>query len=217
MDEHLDIFAQHYRHYCRRLAEVDLARTAEILGLTLNGARVGIPFFNQTYWTAPQGITDAAGRQPSYAICVILAKYLLLCPERIYADPQWTAFQDFKKTSHFTNVNYFKSDTEMPLAKRFSGNLGGLSVACEALGGSDDTVEMPYDLCRVIPALPRISLLLLFNDADEEFPAKGTVLFPKHAEHYLDPESLAMTSAFLVRCLGMEPLTCPPPGIDIHS
>ena len=53
-----------------------------------------------------------------------------------------------------------------------------------------------------IDALPRLSLLLLFNDADEEFAANGTVLFQKHAEHYLDPESLAMTSAFLVRLLG---------------
>ena len=48
-------------------------------------------------------------------------------------------------------------------------------------------------------ALPRIVLLLLFNDGDEEFPAKCTVLFERHAEHYRDPESLAMTSTWLAR------------------
>jgi hypothetical protein len=49
--------------------------------------------------------------------------------------------------------------------------------------------------------LPNISLLLLFNDRDDEFPAQGTVLFQKHSEFYLDPESLAMTSAVLVKRL----------------
>jgi hypothetical protein len=44
----------------------------------------------------------------------------------------------------------------------------------------------------LVSALPRISLLLLFNDGDEEFPAKCTVLFQRHAEYYLDPECLAI-------------------------
>jgi len=52
-----------------------------------------------------------------------------------------------------------------------------------------------------LDALPRISLLLLYNDCDEEFPAQCTVLFQKHAEFYLDPESLVMTSAGLAKQL----------------
>jgi hypothetical protein len=41
-------------------------------------------------------------------------------------------------------------------------------------------------------ALPKIKLLLLFNDSDDEFPASCSVLFQKQAEEYLDPESLIM-------------------------
>jgi hypothetical protein len=62
-------------------------------------------------------------------------------------------------------------------------------------------MEMPYDLSMQFKALPRISLLMLFNDDDGEFPAQCTVLFQKHAELYLDPESLAMSGAFLARSL----------------
>ena len=58
-----------------------------------------------------------------------------------------------------------------------------------------------FDLCVQFDALSRIALLLLFNDGDEEFPAKSTVLFQKHAEYYLDPESLAMTGASLAKKL----------------
>jgi hypothetical protein len=42
---------------------------------------------------------------------------------------------------------------------------------------------------------------LLFNDADEEFPARCTVLFEKRAEHYLDMECLAMVGMRLFEYL----------------
>lgn len=51
---------------------------------------------------------------------------------------------------------------------------------------------MSYDLAAQFVALPRVPLLLLFNDADDEFPARCSVLFQEHADRYLDPECLAM-------------------------
>jgi hypothetical protein len=41
-------------------------------------------------------------------------------------------------------------------------------------------------------ALPKIPVLMLFNDADEEFHAQCAVLFERRAENYLDMECLAM-------------------------
>jgi hypothetical protein len=49
----------------------------------------------------------------------------------------------------------------------------------------------------------RIGLLLVFNDQDEDFPAQCRALFQRHAEFYLDPESLAMTGAALAKTLGL--------------
>jgi hypothetical protein len=45
--------------------------------------------------------------------------------------------------------------------------------------------------------LPKIPVLLLFDDADEEFPAQCKVLFERRAEHYLDPECLAILGMLL--------------------
>jgi hypothetical protein len=98
-------------------------------------------------------------------------------------------------------VNFFSSDTERAIEKHFSGRLEELVKAGRQLGGVDHETDMPYDLSVHFQALPRISLLLLFNDDDDEFPAKCTVLFQRHAELYLDPESLAMTGASLARSL----------------
>jgi hypothetical protein len=39
--------------------------------------------------------------------------------------------------------------------------------------------------------------LILFNDADEEFPAQCMVLFERRAENYLDMECLAMVGMLL--------------------
>jgi hypothetical protein len=45
--------------------------------------------------------------------------------------------------------------------------------------------------------LPRVPLLLLFNDADDEFPAHCSLLFERRAEKYLDAESLGILGMLL--------------------
>jgi hypothetical protein len=50
-------------------------------------------------------------------------------------------------------------------------------------------------------ALPEIPVLMLFNDADEEFPAQCAVLFERCAEKYLDIECLAMVGMLLFEYL----------------
>jgi hypothetical protein len=42
---------------------------------------------------------------------------------------------------------------------------------------------------------------MLFNDADEEFPAQCAVLFERRAENYLDMECLAMVGMLLFEYL----------------
>ena len=195
------IFEEHYADYCRQISEIDIASRKETLGIACGGDRLLIPFFDGNYAVSKNGILNGAGNRPHYGVCVILAKYTLLCPDSPHDDPEWVSFKDFKRTSHFLNVNYFASDTEKAIVKAFSGKKKALSKACEELGGVDHKGEFQYDLSVRFNALPRISLLLLFNDADDEFPAQCTVLFQRQAEFYLDPESLAMIGAYLAKRL----------------
>jgi hypothetical protein len=196
-----DIFERNYLEYQAQLSKVDLASIKDKLGILSDSDKMFIPFLNKRYYVSNDGITDESGHRPDYSVSVILFKYILLCPAESYYDEEWTAFRDFKRISHFTNVNYFSSDTEKLIEKNFSGKLNELRKACDELGGFHHETGTAYDLSMQFIALPRVSLLLLFNDGDEEFPAKCTVLFQKHAEYYLDPECLAMTSAFLAKNL----------------
>jgi len=207
MPEKSAIFKKHYEDYLEQIRGVDKKLLKERLGVHLEGNDICLPFFQTQYRISNQGIEDESGSRPPYGICVILAKYILLCPDQDYNDPQWVSFRDFKRSSHFTNVNFFTSDTEQAIVKSFSQKPESLSKACVKIGGTDLGQEMPYDLAYEIPMLPRINQLLLFNAADEEFPAQCKVLFEKHSEFYLDPESLAMTGAALAnRLVNIQPM-----------
>ena len=196
-----DVFEKHYQDYLGQIANLDLASAAPILGLEPRGDQFAVSFFDQVYLVSDKGFVDESGVVPSYGVSVILSKYLLRCPEQIHRDESWCAFRDFKNESHFTNVNFFVSDTENAIVGAFTNSIDSLIRAGEKLGGGREDGLFAYDLVMRFSALPRIGLLLLFNDGDEDFPAYGTILFQKQAEYYLDPESLAMTSAALTHRL----------------
>lgn len=201
MHEKAEVFETHYQDYCRRIGQCDLKPAAEILGIEPEGDGVCIRFLNETYHVSGEGIGDESGGRPAYGLCVILAKYILCCPDRIYHDPQWVAFRDFKKDAAITNVNYFTSDVEQAILGHFQGRPDGLERACRNLGGIPHVTGADYDVSMAIDLFPRISLLVLFNDKDEDFPALCRVLFQKHSEFYLDPESLAMSGTSLAKQL----------------
>ncbi len=201
MQEKSSVFEKHYHDYCLQIAGIDFPSVTDILDIGLEDNRLVIPFFGKEYFISKDGMTDDKGQRPDYVVCVILAKYLLLCPDKIHSASDWVSFKDFKSTSHFLNVNFFASDTEKPIIDTFSGNMDALLTACKQLKGLPVDMDISYDLAMRFDVLPRVSLLLLFNDGDEEFPPQTSVLFLKQSEHYLDPESLAMTSAFLAKRL----------------
>ena len=132
---------------------------------------------------------------------MVLSQFVLLSPDQTSPDPEWVAYSDLKKDSHFTNVNFFHSDTELAIEKSFSGSLAALKNASQKLEAQPQDMEISYDLSVRFEALPHISLLLLFNDGDEEFPAQCKVLYQQQAEQYLDPESLAIIGATLAKRL----------------
>ena len=62
-------------------------------------------------------------------------------------------------------------------------------------------MELSCDLIVGFDALPRVPIVLVFTDADEEFAAASTVLFESRARHYLDMECLGMIGSLLVEQL----------------
>lgn len=201
MAERSKIFQEHYQEYCRQIADVDLMSIKDRLDIQADTQVAQISFFNQIYQVSGKGIFGSNGIKADYVTCVILSKYILLCPDQLYLNADWCTFRDFKKESHFTNANFFNTDTVQRIINAFSGRLNDLKMACLTLNGQDRKMDSAYDIAISFPVLPRLSLLLLLNDADDDFPADCKVLFQKQGEYYLDPESLAMTSGLLAQKL----------------
>ena len=199
MAEKSSVFEETYANYLSQIARLDFRKIAGRLGAEMTGEELVIPFFGEPHRISATGISDPSRNRPNFSVCVILFKYLLLCPDDAPVENEWVSFKDFKDSAPFAGsfVNY----TEAPLAKYFSGRVNQLEVASRKIKGHPPEATYSYDLCMQFDALPKIPILLLFNDTDDEFPAQCAVLFERRAEKYLDMECLAMVGMLLFEYL----------------
>jgi hypothetical protein len=118
-----------------------------------------------------------------------------MCPASAPQEAGWVSFRNFRDAAPL--VANFANTVEGAIARGFVGRSADLRQAAEALGGRLPADSYRYNVSIVIPALPKVPLLLLFNDVDEDFPAACSVLFERRAERYLDMECLAMLGMIL--------------------
>ncbi|MCP3955577.1 MAG: DUF3786 domain-containing protein [Desulfobacterales bacterium] len=195
MTEKAAVFEETYNDYLSRIAGIDLPAAAAPLGAAMEDGRAVIPLLNRTYRVSKEGIAREDGKRPQMGTCVILSKYLLLCPPVEPSNIAWASYRDFKDSGPL--AVYWANEVEGALVGAFAGRTADLEKAAEKLGGYAPDEDFPYDVCYCFDALPKISMLLLFNDVDDEFPAKCTILFQARAEKHLDGECLAMLGAQL--------------------
>lgn len=203
MSNQAPIFEETVRNYLIQVAQLDLARIAEPLGLRVEQGEVLIPFFGRVYRVSPRGIFNPSGLEPMHAVSVVLLKYLILSPGQVPPSGEdWVSYKDFKDAAPF--VTGFVNHSERAIARNFSGRLEQLRAAARSLGAVPPSLELSYEFTGQIQALPQIPLLLLFNDEDEDFPAQCSLLFQRRAEKFLDMECLAIIGWLLADFLIQE-------------
>ena len=190
MKNQASIFEKHYEFYLRQIKDISLEEIADHLGVDFIKNEMILSFFGNTYRIRQEGILDRYRNRPLYAICIVLFKYILTSPKTIYFESPWTSYKDFKDAGPL--ISFFSNDVENAIVNHFSGKTRDLKKACENLGGKMADIDIFYDVSMQVIALPKIPMLLLFNDTDEEFPAQCSVLFKKNIENYLDMESVAI-------------------------
>jgi hypothetical protein len=92
--------------------------------------------------------------------------------------------------------NRFASNTNKIIENSFAGHLDRLEARCRALDGTkrDDPA---FDLSFRFQALPRIPVILNFNDREDGMPASAVFLYPETAAHLLDLKCLSTIATFL--------------------
>ena len=194
-----EVFAQTYQEYLRQISQIDFLAKADILGLERAEEVLHIPVYNSLYRFTQNGIeTDESG-EISVSLQVIICKYILtssLAP--IIKENRLQPYREFRDAAPL--VSYFTTNTIQRLEKEFSGNLSELKQRCIHIGGEKIESDV-YDLSFRFYALPRIPVVLNFNDSDELFPAACSILYNSSAENYLDMECLSMTGTLLAGIL----------------
>lgn len=189
------VFERTRSAYLDRINGVDMDRAARALGFVGGPQGYDLRFFDRRYRVVPGDIVDAGGRPAPFDACVVLSRYLIMCPAAADTRLEWTAFRDFKDAGPL--LKYFATAVEGAIATAFRGRKDVLSAAAAEMGGRPGAGDVTCDLAVRFEALPRIGMLMLFNDADEEFGADCRVLFERRTESYLDMECVAILGARL--------------------
>ena len=199
MAEKSPAFEETYQIYLERIASLTFESLEKNLGVTVEKDEVVVPFLGKPYRISAKGIVDPAGKRPSLEICVVLSNYIILCKDDYSVGDEWMSYRDFKDAGPLTV--FYANSVEKPIARHFSGKLEKLETSSLSYGGFSPDLDVSYELSMQFNPLPKIPMLLLFNDADEEFSAHCSLLFEKHADKYLDAESLAILGMILSTCL----------------
>jgi hypothetical protein len=184
------VFERNYRYYLEMIGALDLPSRAKLLGAEADADGLIVSFFGRPHRISGDGVIGPDGLRPCYSTCIILFKYLLMCPDTVKARGPWTSFRDFKDAGPL--LVYFAKAVEALITEGFEGDVNGLASAAKKMGGRMPDTLFSHDLSIQFDPLPRLSMLLLFNDRDEEFSSHCSVLFERQTEAYLDMESVAV-------------------------
>lgn len=107
----------------------------------------------------------------------------------------WLPYRDLKDGTQF--ASFIKTHLEDKIARLFSGRQEVLRKRMAAIGARPQEGDTSADLAVVVAPLPKVPVLCLFWDRDEEFSASFQFLFDASAPSYLDLESLAAALQYI--------------------
>jgi len=196
-DKKAAVFNKTYKDYLYQLAELDPSKIAQKLGLERSGNGLLVSLFNSEYHVSPKAVLLDNKKKAGFEKSIILFKYLLMCPAILPEGSDWVVYHSFKNAQPL--LHYFAREVTRAIEKTFSGDLSSLEKAGNKLGGNIVKDNAAYDISMQFEALPKIPIFMRFNDKDEDFPAKCTILFQSTVDKYLDMESLGILGALFAK------------------
>lgn len=147
-----------------------------------------VSFFGETYRVEP--VTGEVLRQdgsPAGAREALIILHYLINADAAPVKEEWVAYRDLPGAR--THEPSFVGDVEKPLSQGLSGRLEEFQTWSQRYARR---VDVPGDVAAAWDALPRLPLLVIFNERDEEFPASARMLFDITAPTYLPTEDLSV-------------------------
>ncbi len=192
---------QALRHLRSVIGDRDLGEVAERCGGRYEPGppeAVEVTFLGVPHRVGRDDVEALEGPEPTVWVKI----FLLIYATRATGEPpegRWVSYRELPNT--VSKSRSFEACAAR-IARAFEGRPGELEQAAARLGGE----RVPHDSAPWayrFRALPRVEILLLFWDADEEFPARAMILLDRGVLGCLDQEALVfLAEAFAQRMLG---------------
>ena len=157
-----------------------------------------IPFYNQNYLASyPEGlVTSQSTKEEVPMTTAILLLHYLTWATRLPLTGSWVSFKELPGGAVY--IDPFNKRAVLPFVKKFGGRPHDFARAAELLGGEKTGHgHLSYRL----PVLPRVPLLYILWEGDEEFSPSATILFDRRANEYLHTEDYAILAGLTVGAL----------------
>jgi Domain of unknown function (DUF3786) len=193
------IFHDVYPDLLSRVKPMDLSEKLKILGIQKRGALFIFDFFNHQLVFDGKDFFDTEGADPTPAVKVLICTYILMSPDKeLKSDGKLVTFREFPDAGPL--FSRFTENTAKIIQTHFSRRREALSYRCLKLGGTI-IANQSYDISIRFRALPKIPIILNFNDADELMPASAGFLYHDTAATYLNLQCLSITCTYLTGLL----------------
>jgi len=195
MDKQNEIFEEAAKQCITQLKNIDFLKNSERLGAEVKGNSLVIPLYGQFYNVSVEGVKVQDGKAANPAVSVLLLRYVLNCPDEIPPEGEWVTYREFEGAGVLSG--HFTENTNKIIETSFSGKTDRLHHSAIHMGGIPFDDGSSFDVAIEFESLPRIPILLRFNDLDGPFPAQCSILFRKSAECFLDLKSLEVVGTLL--------------------
>ncbi len=193
------VFEQTCNDYLSQLSFPELSKKGDLLSIGVDNDVCTIVFFSNTYNIRNSGISSKSLTKIDFTTKVVLLKYLLHASSHEDSKgEEWKPYRSFDDAAPLQD--YFENRVVGKISETFSTKINHLQDRVEKCDGELQQVQ-GWDLVAKFQGLPRIPVMLYFNDKDEMFPATCSLLFHSSAPYYLDMESLAMVGTHLADIL----------------
>ncbi len=175
---------------------VNPARLAARCGASFNGSALSLAYWDRSVhiqWPDLEPI-DASTRVPLSVFDAAMLLYYLRTADGTPLADRWIGFRDLPAGGFYDRA--FQGYSGDRLSRAFGESPQALEPAAERHGGRR-LDGLPEHGFAFLP-LPAIRLAAVVWPGDEEFPARGAVLFDAAASHYLPTDGLALLGSGLV-------------------
>ncbi len=148
-----------------------------------------VPFFGEVYrveYSKGSVLRREDGSQAGSREALIILHYLIQA-DGTPLKGEWVAYRDLPGARYHEPA--FVAEVERPLSLGLTGRLESLRFWAST---NADPVDITGDIAFKLFVLPRVPLLIIFNEQDEEFAASARVLFDISAPNYLPTEDLSI-------------------------